>query len=47
MHEGSKVSEFCYSFNDGEFYTIFYLYGWVAVVMVGEGAGYTLSIAEH
>jgi len=47
MLEGIYISEFCYSYNDGEFYTIFYFYGWVTVMMCGDGAGYTMSFAEH
>lgn len=47
MLEGIKIGDFCYEFDNGQFYTIFYLYGWAAVMMHGDGMGYTLSFAEH
>ncbi len=47
MHEGNKVSEFCYSFKGGDYYTNFFFYGWAIVMMCGNGEGYTLSHAEH
>lgn len=47
MFEGTYISEICYSYNDGEFYVIFSLYGWATVMMCDDGAGYTLSFAEH
>jgi len=43
----TSINDFCYSYNDGEFYVIFSLYGWATVMMCGDGAGYTMSFAEH
>lgn len=47
MHEGKKLSDFCYEHDDGDFYIILTLYGWAIVNMVGKGECYTYSIMEH
>jgi len=47
FEEGISINDFCYSYSDGEFYTILCLYGWAVVMMCGDGEGYTVSFTEH
>lgn len=45
--DGVKISPLCYEHNDGQFYVILTCYGWLAVVMTGNGDGYTYSHMEN
>lgn len=33
--------------DNGDFWTIWHFKGWHTVMMIGDGFGYTLTIAEH